>query len=168
LAADIIQNGGCLLSEYFPGTQPLRHHFLERNRLIAGLAQATVVIQAGHRSGSLVTAQHALDENREVFVTEGEKGNPLWIGSAQLIEQGATILGDDLTALMQCCTISKQNVLQETMPREVDVDQFLKDFNFGFLDLIKLESKGVITILPGHRVLVHPERISEMASDSTG
>jgi DNA processing protein len=77
------------VSEYPPGIEPLKHHFLERNRIIAGLSLGVVVVQAGERSGSLVTANYAADFGRDVFVLEGADGDSGFSGGARLIEDGA-------------------------------------------------------------------------------
>jgi predicted Rossmann fold nucleotide-binding protein DprA/Smf involved in DNA uptake len=82
------------VSEYPPGIQPLKHHFLERNRIVAGLARGIVVVQAGERSGSLVTANYAGDFGRDVFVFEGGPGDDRYRGSSRLCDDGAiTIRG---------------------------------------------------------------------------
>ena len=89
LADSIVHQGGALVSEYPPGIEPLKHHFLERNRIIAGLSLGVVVVQAGERSGSLVTANYAADFGRDVFVLEGADGDSGFSGGARLIEDGA-------------------------------------------------------------------------------
>ncbi len=89
LARSVLDRGGIILSEYPPGIQPLKHHFLERNRIVAGLARGIVVVQAGERSGSLVTAHYAADFGRDVFVLEGAHDDSRYRGSDRLCEEGA-------------------------------------------------------------------------------
>jgi DNA processing protein len=89
LAEQIVQSGGALVSEYPPGVEPRRHHFLARNRIIAGLVRGVIVVQAGARSGSLVTASFAADCGRDVFVFDREDVDERSAGSRGLIEQGA-------------------------------------------------------------------------------
>ncbi len=84
-----IAGRGCLLSEYPPGTQPLRQHFPERNRIIAGLSQAVVVVEAAARSGALITADFAMEEGRDVWAVPGQLGNPLSASPHKLIQEGA-------------------------------------------------------------------------------
>ena len=68
LAARILENGGVIISEYPPRTEFMRWHFPERNRIISGLCQAAIVVEAGKKSGALITADFALEQNREVWV----------------------------------------------------------------------------------------------------
>ena len=67
LAIQIIQNGGCLVSEYSPGELPLKWRFPQRNRIISGLSEATVVMESPAKSGALITADFAIEQNRELF-----------------------------------------------------------------------------------------------------
>ncbi|MDR3312448.1 MAG: DNA-processing protein DprA [Spirochaetaceae bacterium] len=68
IAAAIMEKGGAVLSEYLPGTTPEKWRFVQRNRLIAGLSEATVVVDAPEHSGALITAQYALDMGRDVYI----------------------------------------------------------------------------------------------------
>lgn len=70
-AMEIVHSGGTLLTEYPPGSNPDRYNFVERNRIIAGLSQATLVVEAGAKSGSLITAQIATRYNRQVLAVPG-------------------------------------------------------------------------------------------------
>ncbi len=91
LAARIISEGGLLLSEYAPGALPLRHHFPYRNRILAGMTIGVLVVEADIESGSLITARHALDENREVFAVPGDVTRPGSSGPNNLIKMGAKV-----------------------------------------------------------------------------
>lgn len=85
---------GLLLSEYAPGTPPRRHHFPERNRLISGLCDAVIVIEAAHASGSLITARWAADQGRAVFAVPGRIDHPMARGCHRLIREGASLVED--------------------------------------------------------------------------
>ena len=70
LAVEIIKNGGCLVSEYSPGEPPLKWRFIQRNRIISGLSEATVVMESPPKSGALITADFALEQNRDLYFHE--------------------------------------------------------------------------------------------------
>lgn len=86
---DIIAEKGLLLSEYPPGSSINRWHFPQRNRIIAGLSQKVVITEAKVRSGALITAQMALDSNREVYAVPGRIDASLSAGCNKLISEGA-------------------------------------------------------------------------------
>lgn len=89
LAHKILDKGGALISEYPPGTKPLKHHFPLRNRIIAGLSDRLVVIEAAEGSGALITAKLALDYNRDVAAVPGPIFSSNSVGTNWLITQGA-------------------------------------------------------------------------------
>ena len=86
-----IASTGLLISEMPPGTQPLARHFPRRNRIISGLAQALIVVEAAARSGSLITARLALEQGRDVFAVPGSPLDPRSSGSNDLLRQGASL-----------------------------------------------------------------------------
>jgi DNA processing protein len=91
-----IAEAGLLVSEYPLGTPPLKQHFPQRNRIIAGLARGTLVVEAALRSGSLITARLSAEAGREVFAVPGSIHAPLSRGCHELIQQGAKlVLGVD-------------------------------------------------------------------------
>jgi DNA processing protein len=81
-----------VVSEYSPNTSPKKHHFLERNRIISGLADGLLVIEASRRSGTLNTAKHAAEQNKEVFVIPGPITSPNSKGTTWLANQGAKVI----------------------------------------------------------------------------
>jgi DNA processing protein len=87
-----IEERGLVVSEYEPGVEPAPWRFPARNRIIAGLSEAVVVVEARERSGALITADFALDEGREVFAVPGEITGSLSAGTNALLKLGATPL----------------------------------------------------------------------------
>lgn len=112
LAGQILQTGGCLVSEYEPGDEMANWHFVGRNRIIAGLSPATVVIEAPAGSGALITADFALDYNRDLFFHEATFG--------QMADQVAKVVSDDLEKLFAAGRVSKHKL--ESRP-----EKFIKD-----------------------------------------
>jgi DNA processing protein len=96
LARRILETGGCLLSEYPPGTGPYTWNFPARNRIISGLARGVLIVEAPEKSGALITARFALEHNRELWVAACgvAKGDGSQAGSAKLAADGAGIIRD--------------------------------------------------------------------------
>lgn len=92
LAREIIKNKGCIISEYPLGTKPERLHFPQRNRIISGLSDGVVVIEASKKSGALITAEFALEQGKEVFAVPGDINKKQSEGTNQLIKDGAILL----------------------------------------------------------------------------
>ena len=80
---------GCLISEYPPGTEPRNWYFPERNRIITGLSNGVLVVEAPEKSGAMISARYALEQGREVFVVPGNVGNPNCAGSNALLQDRA-------------------------------------------------------------------------------
>ncbi len=96
-----IANQGLLLSEYPFGTQPSRHSFPDRNRLVSGISCGVVIIEAAERSGTLITARMALEQNRELMVVPGAALSEQYRGSHRLIRDGAALVCGSQEVLMQ-------------------------------------------------------------------
>lgn len=90
LARSIIEHGGALLSEYRPDFHATRWSFPQRNRLMAGIARATLLIEAGEKSGTLITARLASEYDRDVYVVPGSIFSPTHSGIHQFLKLGAT------------------------------------------------------------------------------
>lgn len=104
LAESIVENG-MILSEYPAGTKPDRTHFPRRNRIIAGLTRATLVMEAPSRSGALITARLANDYGREVYVLPGSLDNERSLGCLEFLNQGAQVILGEQDLLERLGTI---------------------------------------------------------------
>lgn len=92
---------GCILSQYAPGTPPIRWNFLARNRIISGLSCGTVVVEAPEKSGALSTARHARRQGREVFAVPGNVEDARFAGSNRLLRDGAIAVGSGEDLLVE-------------------------------------------------------------------
>jgi DNA processing protein len=132
LAEKILKNNGALITEYPMGSSARKHHFLARNRIVSGLADAIIVTEAANKSGTFSTVTHALEQNKEVFAVPGPITSLLSAGPNRLIQQGARVV---LTA---------EDILHVIAP-ELVVGQ--KKFVFGNTPLesliISLIQKGI-------------------------
>ena len=110
LAQRIILCGGAIVSEQPLGTKPLRQYFPARNRIISGLSQATIIVEAKEKSGSLITGKFALEQNRDVFAVPGSIFDDSQRGANRLISQGAypVISVEDLLAQLQLASDRKK------------------------------------------------------------
>ena len=92
LAAEIVESGGALVSEYPADRGPRKHQFPERNRLISGLSLGVVIVEATTKSGSLITARMAAEQGREVMAVPGPVASPLSGGCHRLLKSGAALI----------------------------------------------------------------------------
>lgn len=136
LAATIIEKGGALITEYDEDHEfSYQSNFLERNRIVAGLADAIIITEAAARSGTLNTASHALNQGKEVFVVPGNITSPMSAGCNALLKQGAraVLRAEDILELIAPGMLKKQASLAlGTSPVEIAIlEQLSKGLRDG-------------------------------------
>jgi DNA processing protein len=159
-----VEASGAVVSEYPPGTEPAPWRFPARNRIVAGLCLATVVVEARSRSGALITADFALELGREVFAVPGEITAGLSAGTNDLLRQGATPLlaaGDVLDELglvptpKAAATLSSaaEDVLRLLADEACDADRLTRQSGRTSADvgaaLVELELAGLVASSDG-------------------
>lgn len=168
-----ISETGVVISEYLPGTPPSKFNFPARNRIISGMSLGTVIIEASEKSGSLITANYALEQGREVFALPGNIDSKNSAGTNRLIRDGAKIvldIGDILEELnvskiarnkfYKRKRISKAGLEEDEMvivrklmnaPMHIDSIADSCDMNVSTVGsiLVMLELKGIIEQMPG-------------------
>ena len=127
LLLQIVEAGGAVVSEYAPGTQPLPAFFPARNRIISGLSEGTLVIEAAKRSGSLITAEMALSEGRDVYAIPGSIYSPQSSGCHNLIRAGARLVEtpQEILAEMRLVEPPKCSVREQLTPEEAHIYRVL-------------------------------------------
>ncbi|MFC1933139.1 DNA-processing protein DprA [Chloroflexota bacterium] len=117
LARRIMQKGA-LISEYPLGTKPKAEHFPRRNRIMSGLSLGVLVVEAGETSGAIITANMALEQNREVFAIPGSILSPTSRGTNHLIQEGAKLVRDytDILEELNLTAVAQQIEMKEVIP----------------------------------------------------
>jgi DNA processing protein len=167
-----IEKDGYIVSEYPPGTQPFSYNFPARNRIISGLSDGVLIVEAGDKSGALITVDYALEQGKEVFAIPGSILNSMSKGTNMLIRDGAKIVTGIEDIFNE---FGIENIIQESDNQQDDLsekeNQILKtvsDSPIHIDDLVKkisirvgelnsaltsLELKGIIKILPGKYIV---------------
>ena len=112
---------GCILSEFAPGTQPAKWTFPKRNRIISGLSNGVLVVEAPEGSGALITANHALEQGRDVFVVPGNIDQPGFVGSHRLLRDGATLVSSGWDILSEYTALYPNQIHREESPSQLTV-----------------------------------------------
>ena len=158
-----IEESGLILSEFLPGTKPLSYNFPRRNRIISGLSEAVIVCEASNKSGSLITANCALDQGREVLVVPGSIFSSGSRGCNMLIKDGAAVISslEDLRNELglykninkQHISPVKQKILSILNQEPVHIDELVNKSYIDREDLFRLlfemQIGKEIVFLPG-------------------
>jgi DNA processing protein len=172
LMNEIIQHGA-VISEYLPGTRPVQYNFPARNRIISGISLGVTIVEAGEKSGSLITADYALEQGREVFAVPGNINSHNSAGTNRLIRDGAKIVtgvGDILDELkishsiqnsynctkkqaVMKLTGDEKTIAQRLLNGPVHLDVISRDCGINVQlassILLMLELSGFVEQLPG-------------------
>lgn len=166
---------GTLLSEYLPETGPDKSTFPDRNRIISGLSVGVVVVEAGRKSGALITAEHALQQGRDLFAVPGPPGVERCIGTNDLLKKGARVVTavddiyEELPRLkgqvsaqrfraVETLTETEQKMIRLLADGPRQIDQMARETNVPVSDLLEymlaLEMKGMVQELAGKRFVL--------------
>ncbi len=166
--AEEIREKGALVSEYPLGTRPSYYTFPQRNRIISGISQGVLVIEAGKKSGALITASFALDQGREVFAIPGRLIDEKSFGTNKLIQDGAKLILEIKDILEEfgisysimekreiSLTSEEKMVLQKLSFDPIFIEDILEKIDMSISKLmfilISLQAKGLVEEYPGNR-----------------
>ena len=113
-----VEDYGCIFSEFAPGTPPAKWTFPKRNRIISGLSNGVLVVEAPEGSGALITANHALEQGRDVFVVPGNIDQPGFVGSHRLLRDGATLVSSGWDILSEYAALYPDRIRREESPSQ--------------------------------------------------
>lgn len=158
LAEEILAHGGALVSEFPVGTPSLKQHFPQRNRIIAGLTEGTLVVEADISSGTLITATYALEYGREVFAVPGSIFSQQSRGTLQLLKQGAipVMSSDDIFEAFEIAAPVAS--FQEPLPMLSEDEQAVLDaLSFTAIHIDGIIKQAKLDVQKIHSILVSME-----------
>lgn len=168
LLEEIIEKG-CVITEYMPDEMPLPAYFPMRNRILSGLSRFVLVVEAGDKSGSLITASLALEQGKDVFAVPGNIFSPNSVGTNKLIRDGAKIIIGINDILEEYNEVFKQNIIDNLGEIErrvigllkngaISLEYIMEEFQYGtekiLAALSKLECIGIIRRVYGNYYII--------------
>ncbi len=138
-----VEGHGCILSEFPPGTPPMKHNFPKRNRIISGLSCGVLVVEAPEKSGALITAHQAAEQGREVFVVPGNIDVPSFVGSNRLLREGAIAVSSGWDILSEYAGQFPDKIHKDETPssQTAYADEVLRPSGEGEEPLAKVAQK---------------------------
>lgn len=153
---ELIEKNGLILSEYPPGTEPRKYYFPQRNRIISGLSEATVIVQAGNNSGALITAEFAAEQGKDVFSVPGNIDSRYNLGNNKLLKEGAIPVTciEDILEYLGAGGYSRSDVEELLSSTEMIIyDLLLNHGELSIDDICRIMSKppayiaGIVSVM---------------------
>jgi len=168
LARRILENNGALISEYQPHTPPLQHHFIARNRIVAGLGDAVLITEAAAKSGTMHTVGFALDQGKSILAVPGNITNTFSEGTNNLIKAGATpiTVPEDI---LDCLGINdKTTVINDVLPATEQEAIILDLIKLGVTDINELQDESKLSVSEFNQTLTMLEITGKVRSTGAG
>lgn len=159
---DILKKGGCIISEYSPNTEANLSTFPKRNRIISGLSEGILVVEAMHRSGSLITAKYAKEQNKKIFCIPGNIDIKTSVGTNRLIQNGAKLVTTPRNILEELEDKIKEKRIEKEYQEiynyltdiPININVIAKNCNLNISELTQklliMEIKGYAKAMPGN------------------
>lgn len=168
LGKQILESGGVLLSEYPEGTPPLRQHFIERNRLVSGLADAVLITEAAEKSGTLHTASFALDQGKTVLAVPGNITSDLSKGTNNLLKAGAQLVTETADILHALGIDPTTRAHHDLFGDTEDETRILQLLAAGVSDIHELQKQSQLSAAHFNRSLTMLEINGKVRSHGSG